>query len=390
MLIEKRVAVLAGTIYFVQGALGIAGIALPLHLRAQGFSIATITFMTSIAATPWFFKIIYGAISDAFPIRNLRRKPYLVMYPALSSLGWLLLSFVPSSPAWLVLAMGVSNFGLAATDVITDGFVVDHSDSQTAQVYQSISWGSRSLGALVSGVTGGWMATRLAPELIFLIAGLLPLIAVGAAFLIQETAHSGPEARNLLQPIVASLRYLFSGDLKWFSLLLMIVSSSASFGTPLFFYMREELKFNELFLGTLQSTLWLGAIIGCVLSARFFNRIPLVMMLYWATAVSFFQILLVLGIREKTSALSIFFFAGILGYVSLLPFMSSAAKLAHGTGVEGSLFAVLMGIFNLASAAAAACGGRLAQGLGLEKLIILTAFLSLSGFLVIPRLKTLT
>ena len=69
--------------------------------------------------------------------------------------------------------------------------------------------------------------------------------------------------------------------------------------------------------------------------------------------------------------------------------MSSAAKLAHGTGVEGSLFAILMSVFNLSQAAAAFGGGFLSEWLGLKTLIVVTAFVGLLGLLVIPRLRTL-
>ena len=83
MILVKRLAWLAGLVYFVQGALGIAGIALPLYLRAQGFSITKIAFITSVSSAPWFFKIAYGAISDAFPLWRLRRKPYLIIFRTL-------------------------------------------------------------------------------------------------------------------------------------------------------------------------------------------------------------------------------------------------------------------------------------------------------------------
>lgn len=38
--------------------------------------------MFTLAALPWSFKLVYGFISDNFPIRGMRRKPYFVF-------GWL-------------------------------------------------------------------------------------------------------------------------------------------------------------------------------------------------------------------------------------------------------------------------------------------------------------
>lgn len=38
--------------------------------------------MFTLASLPWSFKLVYGFISDNFPIRGMRRKPYFVA-------GWL-------------------------------------------------------------------------------------------------------------------------------------------------------------------------------------------------------------------------------------------------------------------------------------------------------------
>jgi MFS family permease len=392
-LLHGRVAWLAAVVYFVQGSLGITGVALPLFLRDQGFSIAKITFISSVSAAPWFFKIIYGAVSDAFPIWRLRRKPYLVLYSACSCLGWILMAFVPAQEYWLIAAMMTSNLGLAATDVITDALVVEHSRTGTAQIYQSIAWGARSAGAVVSGIVGGILAAKLNPRWIFLITGSLPLISLIVAARLPEkpeaSSKRGSIRGNILIPILESVRYILRGDLKWFCLFIFLASSSAAFGTPFFFYMRETLKFDEVFLGILNSIVWFGAIIGCWIFLKFFRRIALRKTLYWAVGIGFINILLILLVKDHATAFFVWFFSGILGYLILLPIFSSAAKLSHATGVEGSLFAILMSLFNLGQAASGYGGGYLYGFIGLNPLIVLTAFLFLASFLVIPRLKTL-
>ena len=47
-----------------------------------GASPAQQSILMTLAALPWSFKLVYGFISDNFPIRGMRRKPYFVM-------GWL-------------------------------------------------------------------------------------------------------------------------------------------------------------------------------------------------------------------------------------------------------------------------------------------------------------
>ncbi len=387
-LVNRGVAWLAGLVYFIQGALGIASVALPLYLRAQGFSIAKIAWISALVSVPWFFKILYGALSDAVPLFHLRRKPYLVISCFLSCAGWCLLAVLPARELWLIISMFVFQLGSAATDVITDGLVVDYSGEGSAQTYQSISWGFRSLGALLGGVTGGYLAAAIPPKLIFLVTSTLPLLALPAIFQLHEKPEIKPPF-SILAPIVLSLRLIAQGDLRWFSLLVVATSFGAMFGTPFFFYLNETLHFGEFFLGVLQSTAWAGAVIGCFLFLGFFRQRPVKQALYWAIGIGFANTLLALLVAGQSSAFLIFFFSGIMDYITLLPFMASAAKLAHGTGAEGSLFAVLMSILNAAKALAAYVGGVLFGFIGLQWLIVFSACSVLLGFIILPRLKTL-
>ncbi len=390
MLLNWDVMRLAAVVYFIQGSLGIAGIALPLYLRAQGFSISKITFIISVVSIPWFLKIVYGAISDAFPIFGLRRKPYLIIFIILSCLGWVLLSVLPPEQNWLILSMTIANLGLAATDVITDGLVVEYSRKGSAQTYQSIAWGARSLGAVASGFTGGILAAKISAQNVFLITAMLPLVSLVAVLFLREKPWKGTlKKKNILTPIIKSFRCIIHGDLKWFVLFLLILSTSVAIGTPLFFYMREILKFDEIFLGVLNSVTWFGAIIGCFIFINFFKDAPLHKALFWAVIFGFFDISMTLAIHNHASAFAVSLLLGVFGYMVLLPLFSSSATLAHATGVEGSLFAILMSLFNLGQAASSFFGGMLFEWIGLRALIISTAFFGLLALLVIPRFRSL-
>ena len=387
--VRRKVARLISIVYFLQGALGISSIAVPLYLRSSDFSIRDIAFYNSIVVIPWFFKIIYGIISDSYPIFELRRKPYLFIAAFFGGLGWFLMAIVPPKMLFLAVSMMIANLGFAMIDVVTDGIVVEHSNARNAQVYQSISWGMRSLGAVMSGVLGGYLAASIDYRLIFLMTVFFPVAAGIAAIFYEEEKVTALRSANAFDAIKKSFQHLMAGDLRWFCLLLFIFSLASSFFTPLFFHMRETLHFDEKFLGLLGSATWVGAAIGCFFYLRFLKRLPLKRALRMAVIVGFFEILFCLWLHDHLSALIIFVSAGILGYVSLLPLSSTAAKLAHKTGVESSLFAILMGIFSLGQAVSTFAGGWLSEKIGIYSLIILTALCTLSGFTVIKKLKTL-
>ena len=111
--------------------------------------------------------------------------------------------------------MMVANLGFAATDVITDGLVVEYSRPGTAQIYQSVAWGARSVGSVLSGFTGGILAARLEARDIFLITSFLPMIALAAIFTLREKqAPKKWHPRNVWDPISKSVQYVLKGDLK--------------------------------------------------------------------------------------------------------------------------------------------------------------------------------
>lgn len=388
--IEGSVALLASFVYFVQGALGLSAVAFPLLLRQKGWSISEIATFSFVSGLPWILKLFYGALSDGVLIGGLRRKPYVILASLLSLGAWLGLALFPHRSVFLYLFTLLGNFGFALTDVVTDALIVEHSTESTTQLYQSLAWGFRSLGAVLGGVLGGWLAQTIPYRWIFALTALLPLTTFLAAFSIHESPRLAGERRpHLLLPVVESLKAIFRDDLKWFSLFMLVGSFSASFNTPFFFFLKEKLAFSETFLGALSSLTWLGAIVGCFLYGKLLRRVSLKRALFWTVALNTVNVLSAFWIFNGLSALILFFMGGIGGYLSLLPLMAAAAVLSRQKGIEGSLFALLMSIQNLGQILSTFIGGRLFDIMGLPALIFLSAAVGLTGFLFADRLKTL-
>ena len=378
---------LAGLVYFTQGALGITGVALPLFLRDLKWQVSEITTVASIAAIPWTLKIIYGLLSDCFPLLGFRRKSYLMLFACISALGWLLLVFLPSDKKWIILSLLCANLGFAATDVITDGLIVEHSRGMSSYLYQSIAWGTRSLGAIISGITGGWLAEHWRAQDVFLLTVFLPLpVLFFASKIVEKRMERGP-FHSVLEPLKRCTAILMLPNLRWFLLLLFITTLSSSFGVPFFFYMRETLGFRETFLGALVSLGWLGAVIASLVYAKWLSKISPKVTLRIAITLNSLNILSTLLISDTQSAFILIFIGGMLSCITLLPIMSVSAMLTHHSGVEGSLFAVLMSIFNLGQICFGFLGGKLYPFTGLYPLIWVTGVVSLLGLLVVEKLQ---
>lgn len=384
---DRPIILLTSWVYFVQGALGISAIAFPLFLRNKGWSISEIATFSFVIGLPWTLKILYGAVTDGARIGGRRRQPYLVLSSILSIGAWLGLAFFPEQPTLIYLFAVLANFGFAMTDVVTDALVVEHSTETTTQLFQSLSWGFRSLGAILGGFVGGWLAQHTPFAFIFGLTALLPLATLVTAFLIHEIPDSGRRSLDLIRPVFTSLKSLVVGNLRWFALLFLVLSFSSSFSTPYFFFLKETLNFNETFLGILSSLSWMGAIVGCWIYGQLLRKTPIKKTLSWAIGLNTLNVLTTLLILNRWTAVSLFFIGGILGYLTLLPLMATAAVLSRQKGVEGSLFALLMSLNNLGQVLSIFIGGRLFDIIGLPPLILLSAGVGLVGFFFVSKLK---
>jgi len=282
--------------------------------------------------------------------------------------------------------MMLANLGFAATDVITDGLIVEHSRGFSSHIYQSIAWGTRSVGAIVSGVAGGWLAAHWEAKNVFLLTMFLPVLVMVLAFRIKDVKQERGPFKSWIEPFKRCLKLLLIHNLRWFGVLLIITTVSSMFGVPFFFYMKETLNFSETFLGILMSVGWTGAVIGSLLYARWLSKVSPKVILRWAIIINTINILGVMLIKNQTTALILTFLGGFMGCLTILPIMSVSAMLTHDSGVEGTLFAVLMSIFNLGQISFGFLGGQVYPLTGITPLIILSGIVSLSGLWVVHQL----
>ncbi len=386
---KNQVAVFAVVIYFIQGALGVSAIALPIYFRRLGWSIADITIVSSLISLPWIFKILYGFLSDSFPLASYRRKSYLFFFLICSVLGWCFLSFYGVDQNSIVLALWIANLGFAGTDVITDGLIVENSEGEWSRIYQSLAWGARSFGSVLTGMLGGWLMLRIEPQTIFLITASLPLIALPPLLILKEERCLPGKLRTFHW--FSNLKVIFSFCLEkrtvYLVSFLCLSTSSILFGTPFFFHLKERLFFTDDYLGFLISLGWAGAAIGSILFALTLKKVSIEKMLQAVVIINTLNVLSTYAVTGVFSAAALIFLGGIAAGVMILPMMTACAEMAARSGVEGTLFAVLMGIYNLSQIVWGVIGGKLLPWFGLEKLIALAALIQLLAYILVFQLN---
>ncbi|NKC31453.1 folate/biopterin family MFS transporter [Falsiroseomonas selenitidurans] len=210
-------------IYLVAGAAGFPAIAETFWVRnSLGLSPQDLLALAAWLTVPWTLKMVIGHMVDTVPILGSRRRAYVLLGAALQVAANLALAAaaagmtapVPAETAYVAASLAAV-IGLVVQDSVADAMtteVVDRTEPdgtpRPTGVVQAELGDVQVLGrvALMGGAfavagAGGWLAAIWPAQVIFLLAALLPLPALLAAFLLEEGRAAepadGPDPRVL-------------------------------------------------------------------------------------------------------------------------------------------------------------------------------------------------
>ena len=384
------------TVYFVQGALGLSRLALSYFYKDQlHLSPADMAALGGITTLPWVIKPLYGFLSDGVPIFGYRRRSYLVLAGAIGCMSWLALGFgTANTYTTVLLATVLGSASVAMSDVVVDSIVVERSrsdreddDSKHGDL-QSLSWGASAVGGILSAYFSGSLLTHVTPQTVFLITAAFPLLISASGMFISENRvgreinDNAPDAAAATGPdpgMKAQLVELFktfrNPAIYLPALFVFVWQATPSADSALFYFTTNELKFQPEFLGQVRLVGSLASLAGVLVFRYLLKDKPIKSIILWTTLLSvplgLTQVLLTshvnrdLGIPDKLFALTDTAVLSALGQIAFMPTLVLAAKLCP-PGVEGTLFATLMSIFNLSSTVSSELGAALTNILGVS------------------------
>jgi len=397
------------TIYFVQGAMGLAHLSVSFFLKDQlHLSPAEVASLVGIAMIPWTIKPLYGLISDGFPIFGYRRRPYLVLSSLLGTIAWVCMATVVNS-AWSAMVMiGVASMAIAFFDAIIDALVVQRARLEPegdAGSLQAFTWAAMSVGAIASAYFSGFLLEHWGAKFVFAITALLPLLVTIAAFAIADPPIT--ETKSALETTKQQLKQVFiacTSKQIWLPMLFIFLwQATPSADTAFFFFTTNELKFNPEFLGTVRFFTSLAGLGGVWIFQRFLKDIPMQRIFLWttiiATVLGMTSLVLVShanrswGIDDRWFSLGDSLILTVAGRIAYMPVLILAARLCP-VGIEATLFALLMSVMNLAALCSSQLGAGLTYLLGVTdvdftNLGLLITITNLSNLLPLPLLNWL-
>ncbi|KAF0770944.1 hypothetical protein AaE_002503, partial [Aphanomyces astaci] len=363
---------LIGTVYFVQGFNSFSSFAL-------GYLIKDVMkLQPADSQAP-----VYGILSDSLPLFGYRRKSYLVLMNMVGIAAFYsLYSITPdSSISFLMLILIGSSASTAVSDVIIDALVVERArldPKDGATDLQSLTWCMMALGGILGSLLAGPATSHLGPNMVFLLASVGPITLFFLSCSMSETraatrSKSCPQvAREQVRLLCQALRI----PVVWRAALFLFSATaiSPSFGQIQFYFLTEELHFSEEFLGNMGA---LGYV--CVSNGWYeeeMKDVPFRTMFFFAhiglALVSLAEVLLVtqrnldLGIPDKWFVIGDAIISDIIGRMKSMPLLVLCAKLCP-KGIEGTFFALLMSISNMAWTVSSFWGASLCAHLGIAR-----------------------
>lgn len=400
------------TVYFVQGILGLARLAVSFFLKDElRLGPAQVSALFGIVALPWIVKPLFGFISDGLPIFGYRRRPYLILAGILGTISWVSLATIVHDPISATAAIALGSLSVAVSDVIVDSLIVERARGESHEAagsLQSLCWGTAALGGLITAYFSGLLLEHFTTRTVFWITASFPLIVSGVAWLIAETPISNKNQRseesiNVGQQI-KQLRQAVTQKAIWLpTAFVFIWQATPTADAAFFFFTTNELHFEPEFLGRVRLVTSIASLAGVWIFQRFLKSVPFRVIFGWSTVFSavlgMTMLLLVthanrsLGIDDRWFSLGDSLVLTVMGQIAYMPVLVLAARLCP-PGVEATFFALLMSVSNLSNLLSYELGAGLTHLMGIsesnfDNLPLLVIITNVSTLLPLPFLNWL-
>jgi PAT family beta-lactamase induction signal transducer AmpG len=394
--LHRRLSWIAALAFASGFPFGLINETVPIYLRSSGASLVDIGHLAKLSL-PWSLKWLWAPLVDR---HGSRRRWITACLLGLAALSFALGSFQSGhlSPAfWVVLTAIVV---LSATqDIAIDAYTIQSTTTRELGVANSVRITLYRVAMLSAGGLLVWLAGRIGwSSSLKAGAGVLAALALCAS-LLPPVDRASEHAHSLWEPI----RELFArpgiGAVILFALVFKFdIAALEPMMRP--FWVDSGLTLEQIGAvitsGRLVATV-AGAALGGVFTTRYgiFAGLWVLGMIqalsglvYWGTAIGLQQNLLAnsggLGGKSLIVAAAYFeSFAAGLGTSAYLAFLMSVCEKRYAA----TQFAVLSALLALTRWIAGDVSGELAERLGYASYFLVTFFLGLPAFALIPRLR---
>nr|XP_028962573.1 probable folate-biopterin transporter 6 isoform X3 [Malus domestica] len=301
---------------------------------------------------PWLMKPVWGLLTDVFPVRGYRRRPYFVLAGVIGTVSALTVAFSGNLAAVVALTwlIGVTA-GVAIADVTIDACIARNSIEirSLASDLQSLCGFCSSAGALVGYSTSGFFVHHLGPQGALILLAIPPIFLTVLGFVIYEQRSTNLHSQR--KRAVEEVGVAMSG-------------------------MYKTIKLPQEFVGMIYAVGAVASIVGVLIYHKTLKNYPFRNLVFFAQLLYAMSGLLDLTfILRWNLALGIpdYFFVimeecvfRIVTKIRWMPMIVLSTRLCP-LGIEGTFFALLMCIDSLGSLSSKWGGGAVLHALNVTR-----------------------
>jgi len=244
-----------------------------------GWNAEQITNLTWVVIIPWVIKPIYGLISDFFPLFGYRRKSWLFVVNIIAAVGYVMLLWA-TTPDQIRTGLLVASFGIAASTALCGALLVENGKKYNVSgKLTNNQWIWFFVASIAAALIGGGLCQYLSPSAALhygaLVVALAPAGVLATCFFLIPEEKTQMNKEGFLRSL-SSWKEAFKNRSLWLLMLFCFCYHfSPSFGTPLYFYQVNELKFSQQFIGILAAIGAVGSVLGGGLYAWLLRKVTL-------------------------------------------------------------------------------------------------------------------
>lgn len=393
----RRLMLFFAAVYLAEGICQSDGlIAQPLNYylkQVHGFTPVQITAFLTVFNLPWFFKPLYGIVSDFVPLFGYRRKSWLLIANTAAAAGYFAI-LATGAPDALLLLLLVAIYGMAIVSTLSGAVLVENGqrlDASSRFVNQQWVW--FNVAAVATSILGGALVQLLTPldalHAAALMAGITPFAAIVCILTLIEEDKRAISVAGLNTGVASLVAALKSRQLWVLGGFLFFFFFSPGIDTPLYFFMTDRLKFSQAYIGVLNSVFAVGGIAAGIVYVLYLRDLPARTMLYLSIVAGVLGILTFVFMRDPVTAGIAQFCYGAASQWTLVAGLGVAADCCP-KHAEGFGFAAMVAITNISNAAADNVGSYLYEhefGSEIAPLIVVAAAFTAVNFVLVPLLR---
>lgn len=199
--------------YFVEGYLqGIPFLVFPPYLAqvlGGSYDIALWLVVYFIGNLPWAIKMIVGLFNDKWGSQKYgRRFPWISGFGIFGAIWWFGMAFYlpidQSIYMWFAIYYFFTQIGAAFSDTALDGLILDVTPKKDLGKVQGFTWALMLLGMGAGGMLLGLIFLALnAIPILFILTGILAIIASCLPYLIEEAPFANVTLKNMARDLIS-------------------------------------------------------------------------------------------------------------------------------------------------------------------------------------------